>query len=226
MDIPFFINLTFKIDSKAMARLAINDTKFMMVDGTIVVTSTDQRNGIQDKTYEPAPKGDQTNMGHDNIEFNDHNMDLNVMSDLKNPHMNIYNQNIDSLTVSEKFKVFENDEILLNLDDPLLSIEPRHDFIRFLSQMDPKTTVCLEVLANGTLICKINDYIEYEYKQVGCKVPLSNIDGINIRFKTEEIVFLKDLMDTTIIFCIFDECLIIYSYEQNSTLAVQIPLLL
>lgn len=245
LDLPSFVNFSFKIDSRTMNKLVSKNTRFVMLNGTILVTNINRRNKEDDDEYEldGTENGINLEFHNENREYNDEgtkyygkNMRYTDKNNISNGTMqrnrsngldlSNFNQNMDNLIISENFKIFEIDDISLNLEDPLLSIEPRHDFISFLSHMDPKTTIFLEVAATGTLICKIEDFIEFEYKQTGCKIPLSNINTINVKFKTEEIVFLKDLMDTTIIFCIFDECLIIYSYEQNSTLAVQIPLLL
>ncbi|KRH91953.1 hypothetical protein M153_1665400060, partial [Pseudoloma neurophilia] len=171
LDIPSFINCSFKIDSKSMLNLVQNDTTFQITDSKLILLKSDNRSNFSILT---------------------------------------------NLTVSEKINITDIEEISLDLDDPLLSIEPRHDFFRFLGQLDIKTTINLKIIDDGTLICKVDDFIKYEYKQTGCKITLKNIENAEIKFKTEEIYFLKDLTDTSIIFCVFDEFFIIYSYEQDT----------
>lgn len=132
----------------------------------------------------------------------------------------------NGVSISEKISISPIEDVSLDLEDPLISFEPRHDFLRFLGHLNPKCIINLHVTEEGKITCKVTDVIEYEYIQEGCKISLCNIDSVEIRIRNEEIQFIKDILETSVIFCVFDDFLIIYSYEVESTLAVRIPILL
>lgn len=153
-----------------------------------------------------------------------------IKSDMRNYSNNRTNtsestDNYFTISYNETIKISEIDQFSFNLTDPLISLEPRPDFFKFISALDQKYKLDLTISSDGTLRCTINETLRYKYEQIGCKVPLHTVDTISIAIRMIDLNFIKDILDTTMVLCVFDDCMVVYSYDMDCTLAARVPIL-
>lgn len=137
----------------------------------------------------------------------------------------IIRKNVNNTVICQEINISGIEENYFNLDEPLMSFEPKIDFLKFILKLEQKHEITLQLFEDGKVIVHVNDIIEYNFVQNNCKIGIADLSHVEIRVKRSELQFLKELLDTTLIFCIFDDFLIVYSYDKESTIAVKINIL-
>lgn len=132
----------------------------------------------------------------------------------------------NSYSILEKIQTDEIENHTLNVDEPLMSFDCPYDLVKFILKLESKSVVELKIHGSGRVECNINDLAQYKFVMKKCKIQISNVDSIEVRIKASEVSFLESLLDNTIVFCIFEDFLLIYCYDQESTIAVQIDILI
>lgn len=133
--------------------------------------------------------------------------------------------NSGSCTLKQKIMVGEVDQNDLYVDEPLISFECPVEFVKFVIKLEGRSTMEMRVSDDGTVQCGVHEVINYNFTFKACKVRISNVESIDVKVRVGDLLFMEDLLDNMMVFCVFEDFLLVYCYDQGSTLAVRVNIL-
>ncbi|ELQ76755.1 hypothetical protein THOM_0248, partial [Trachipleistophora hominis] len=130
-----------------------------------------------------------------------------------------------SCTLTHKIAVGEPLHTSMHVDEPLISFECPHEFVKFVLKLEGRSAMEMNVRDDGTVHCEVHDVVDYDFTFRMCKVLISNVESVDVKVRVGELLFMEDVLDNTMVFCVFEDFLLVYCYDQGSTLAVKVNLL-
>lgn len=131
---------------------------------------------------------------------------------------------LGTMEIKETINVDEAETYNLDVDDPLVSFECPHDLLKLILKMDRNDILYISI-RDTTVECTVKEAISYKFVFKNVKIQVNSENTVNAKIRTSDILFLNDLLDNSIIFCIFEDFLLLYCYDQEATLAVRIEML-